>query len=263
MRPERRSRAVAAADVGNGSAAEIGRGRETERRAEDARYAVRHDRGARGLLDAQAALANQGSINEPLFLSPAQHFVEADQMEAALAYRMPSWTYSRIANPTVHYLEETLGLLETLRLGRSRPSACGTGVGDGGDGHGDEPVPRRVEALPAAEHRGDGDCYGGTLHAVLRAVRTRTRRRGPLGARIRATSTSGLEGRPGARGSCTAEMPSNPALAVFDIPAVAELAHRAGVPLIVDSDGRHAGAAAPAHDGRRRRRAVAQQGDGR
>jgi O-acetylhomoserine/O-acetylserine sulfhydrylase-like pyridoxal-dependent enzyme len=30
------------------------------------------------------------------------------------------------------------------------------------------------------------------------------------------------------------EMPSNPALAVFDIPAVAELAHSAGIPLIVD-----------------------------
>ena len=31
------------------------------------------------------------------------------------------------------------------------------------------------------------------------------------------------------------EMPSNPSLSVFDIPAVAKLAHAAGVPLIVDS----------------------------
>ena len=65
-----------------------------------------------GIYGMEAAMGNQGSILEPAFLSPAQHFENSDHMEAALAYLMPSWTYSRIANPTLHYLEETLAMLE-------------------------------------------------------------------------------------------------------------------------------------------------------
>ncbi|MCP3994055.1 MAG: PLP-dependent transferase, partial [bacterium] len=65
-----------------------------------------------GVYDMQAAAANQGSIIEPGYLSSAEHFENSDHMEAALAYLMPAWVYSRIANPTVHYLEETLALLE-------------------------------------------------------------------------------------------------------------------------------------------------------
>ena len=61
-----------------------------------------------GIYDMEAALANQGSIIEPGYLSSAEHFESSDHMEAALAYLMPAWVYSRIANPTVHYLEETL-----------------------------------------------------------------------------------------------------------------------------------------------------------
>ena len=101
-------------------------------REDDRRDVMRHMRfdtiAVHGVYDAQAALANQGSINEPLFLSPAQHFAESDQMETALAYRMPAWTYTRIANPTVHYLEETLALLETYGSD-VRASTCATASG--------------------------------------------------------------------------------------------------------------------------------------
>ena len=34
-------------------------------------------------------------------------------MEAGLGYLIPTWCYSRIHNPTVFYLEETLALLES------------------------------------------------------------------------------------------------------------------------------------------------------
>ena len=64
-----------------------------------------------GIYDMEAALSNQGSIIEPAFLSSSQHFENSDHMEAALAYLTPAWTYSRIANPTLHYQEETLALL--------------------------------------------------------------------------------------------------------------------------------------------------------
>ena len=81
-----------------------------------------------GIYDMEAALANQGSIVEPGFMSSAQHFENSDHMEAALAYLMPAWVYSRIANPTVHYLEETLALLEGYGLDED-VSALATGSG--------------------------------------------------------------------------------------------------------------------------------------
>ena len=81
-----------------------------------------------GMYDMREALANQGSILEPAFLSPAQHFENSNHMEVALAYQMPSWTYSRIANPTLHYLEETLALLEGYGYA-GEVSACVTGSG--------------------------------------------------------------------------------------------------------------------------------------
>ncbi|MCP4664395.1 MAG: hypothetical protein GY856_54120, partial [bacterium] len=55
----------------------------------------------------------QGSINEPAFFSTSQAFHDSDEMEAALAYLIPSWTYSRIANPSTYYLEWVLALLES------------------------------------------------------------------------------------------------------------------------------------------------------
>jgi O-acetylhomoserine/O-acetylserine sulfhydrylase-like pyridoxal-dependent enzyme len=185
-----------------------------------------------GVYDAQAALANQGSINEPLFLSPAQHFAESDQMEAALAYRMPSWTYTRIANPTVHYLEETLALLETYGSD-VEASACATASGMAAIAMATEPFLAVDAALPPPNVVASAKCYGGTF--MLFSERFGRER----GAEIRwvrdpldlAEWTSRIDG--GTR-FVFGEMPSNPALAVFDIHAVAELAHAHGLPLIVD-----------------------------
>jgi O-acetylhomoserine/O-acetylserine sulfhydrylase-like pyridoxal-dependent enzyme len=40
----------------------------------------------------------QGSVIEPVFMSTAQAFRDSDEMAAALAYKIPAWVYSRIAN---------------------------------------------------------------------------------------------------------------------------------------------------------------------
>jgi len=65
-----------------------------------------------GMYGMAAALENAGSIMEPAFLTPAQHFADSDSMEATLSYLAPGWVYSRIATPTLGFLEETLALLE-------------------------------------------------------------------------------------------------------------------------------------------------------
>lgn len=195
-----------------------------------------------GVYDLTTALANQGSIIEPAYLSPAQAFENSDHMEAALAYLMPSWTYSRIANPTLYYLEETLALLEGYGYD-GEVSACLTASGMAAihmatnpflvqapagmhtNGHGPSPRPNIVASAK---------CYGGTFmlfsqrYANERGVDVRWVRN-PLDLDEWASqiddNTRFVYG----------EMPANPSLAVFDIAGVADLAHQAGVPLIIDA----------------------------
>ncbi len=186
-----------------------------------------------GIYSAEAALENQGSIIEPAYLSPAQHFADSEHLEAALGYLMPAWGYTRIANPTVHYLEETLGLLEAYGTGTvasAAVTASGMAAVDmavspllADDGSG-----RRASVVVGAR------CYGGTFqlfrerYARERGIDVRWVRE-PLDtaewARLVDGSTRLLYG----------EMPSNPSLSVLDIPGVAAIAHDAGVPLIVDA----------------------------
>ena len=49
-------------------------------------------------------------------------------MEATAAMLAPGWVYSRIANPTLRYLEETLALLEAYGC-RDDASALATASG--------------------------------------------------------------------------------------------------------------------------------------
>src|SRR5512136_118834 len=51
---------------------------------------------------------NQGAIIEPMFLSSAQAYRDCDEMEAAMTYQIPNWAYTRIHNPSVGCLEDTL-----------------------------------------------------------------------------------------------------------------------------------------------------------
>ena len=55
---------------------------------------------------------NQGSIIEPMYMSSSQAYRDADEMEAALGYQIPTWCYSRIGNPSMYYFEQTLALME-------------------------------------------------------------------------------------------------------------------------------------------------------
>lgn len=184
-----------------------------------------------GIYDMEAALANQGSIIEPGYFSSAQHFENSDHMEAALAYLMPAWVYSRIANPTVHYLEETLALLEGYGFDGD-VSAVATSSGMSSVFMATNPF--LAEPRPGTNIVASARCYGGTFmlfgqrYGVERGIDVRWVR-DPLDldewvARIDG-DTRYLYG----------ETPSNPSLSVMDIAAVAAIAHGAGVPLIVDT----------------------------
>ena len=204
---------------------------EASRRREIARTRKFDSIAVHGVYDMEAALTNQGSIIEPAYLSSAQHFENSDHMEAALAYLMPSWTYSRIANPTQHYLEETLALLEGYGFdGEASAMVTSSGMAA---------IFVATNALLARPTSGmnfvaSAQCYGGTF--MLFAERYGAER----GIDVRWIGDSlDLEEWASRIDDGTrfvyGEMPANPSLSVFDIEAVAGLAHDQGIPLIVDA----------------------------
>ncbi len=185
-----------------------------------------------GLYDMQAALANQGSIIEPAFLSTAQHFANSDQMEAGLAYLMPAWTYARVANPTLHFLEETLSLLEGYGFDGDVTTHL-TGSGMAAVFLGTNSFLMNDPAHPRPNIVASARCYGGTFTLFTRYANERGIDlrwvRDPLDLN-EWTSKIDAETR-----FVFGEMPANPSLAVIDIEAVAALAHAAGAPFIIDS----------------------------
>lgn len=187
-----------------------------------------------GIYGMAAAAANQGSIIEPAYLSPAQHFEDSDAMEAALAYLAPAWGYTRIANPTLHYLEETLALLETYGSDVSAGAAV-TGSGMAAIHLATSPLLSIGPGTPAGRPNVvvSAKCYGGTFmlfnrYAVERGIDVRWVR-DPMDLDAWASRIDG------STRFVYGEMPSNPTLSLMDIPAVAAVAHDAGIPLIIDS----------------------------
>ncbi len=189
-----------------------------------------------GLYSMQEALDfNQGSIIEPAYLSTSQSYRDADEMELALGYQIPTWCYSRIANPSMYYLEGLLALLEEYRSGveasclatSSGMSAIRTAVQE--FLHPDPRDPKRPINFVATSQ-----VYGGTYQ--LFSVRLNEEE----GCEWRKVINSADIGEWEAlidenTRFLYGELPSNPTLGFFDLPKVAELAHKHGIPLIVDS----------------------------
>jgi len=152
-------------------------------------------------------------------------------MEAALAYLMPAWVYSRIANPTVHYLEETLALLEGYDFD-GEVSATTTASGMSAVFMATNPFlenPTQGMNIVVSAR-----CYGGTFmlfnerYGAERGIDVRWVC-DPLDLDEWASKIDG-ETR-----FVFGETPANPTLSVMDIAAVSEIAHGAGLPLIIDS----------------------------
>ncbi len=185
-----------------------------------------------GLYDHLAAARNQGSIIEPVYASPAQHFADSDELEAALAYLMPAWGYTRIANPTTGYLEETLALLETY--GTDIEASCVvTSSGMAAVHLATNALLAADSDLPRPNFVASAKCYGGTFmlfqrYQAERGIDVRWIS-DPLDTDAWAAAVD-----EGTR-FLYVEVPSNPALALADIPALAAVAHDAGIPLVVDS----------------------------
>ena len=187
-----------------------------------------------GLYDHNQAMSyNFGSIMEPVYMSPAQAFSSSDEMEAALAYEMPSWSYSRIANPSSLYLEETAALLETYGS-NIRGTCCSTASGMAAIRTATDPFLTKSDDYKKPNIVASSKVYGGTFQQFW------VRRAQEQGIDVRWVKDSTNLGEWADNVDretrfVYGEFPSNPAVAIFDIEKVAEIAHNYDCPFIVDS----------------------------
>ncbi len=178
---------------------------------------------------------NQGSIVEPIFMSTSQAYRDADEMEAALSYRIPTWCYSRIANPSLYYLENVLALLEGYGFD-GETSCCATSSGMAAIATATDPFVARDPSAPQRPMNFVSMCqvYGGTFQFFnVRLARDR-------GVECRwicdPTDLTEWEERIDENTRFLyGEIPSNPQQAFMDVREVADLAHAHGIPLIIDS----------------------------
>jgi O-acetylhomoserine/O-acetylserine sulfhydrylase-like pyridoxal-dependent enzyme len=178
---------------------------------------------------------NQGSIIEPVYMSTSQAYRDADEMEAALAYLVPTWCYSRIANPSLYYYENLLALLEGYGFD-GETGCCATSSGMAAIASATEPFLTRGPRDSGASMNFVATCqvYGGTFQQF--SVRKHQERGIECRWVCRSTDLKEWEAQiDGNTRFLYGELPSNPSQAFFDLEAVAQLAHAHGLPLIIDS----------------------------
>jgi O-acetylhomoserine/O-acetylserine sulfhydrylase-like pyridoxal-dependent enzyme len=188
-----------------------------------------------GLYSVEEALVrNQGAIIEPLYLASAQAYRDADELEAALAYLIPTWCYTRIANPTTYNLEWVLALLESYNSGHDA-SCLVTGSGMSA-------IAQAVDAFLVKQKDGPErinfvtsvQLYGGTYqHFNIRKKQER-------GIDIRwVIHPQNLDEWKAQIDEDTRfiymEAPSNPQQSFCDLKALIDLAHSWSIPFILDA----------------------------
>jgi O-acetylhomoserine/O-acetylserine sulfhydrylase-like pyridoxal-dependent enzyme len=189
-----------------------------------------------GIYSMQEALDfNQGSIIEPIYSSTSQAYRDADEMEAALGYKIPTWCYSRIANPSLYYLEGVLALLEGYGTG-VETSCIATSSGMAA-------IQSAVDPFLVVDPKNPGkelnfvattQVYGGTFQQF--SIRKNQERNIEWRKVDHSNDLSEWESLIDENTRFLyGELPSNPGLAFFDLKKVAHLAHKYNLPLIIDS----------------------------
>jgi O-acetylhomoserine/O-acetylserine sulfhydrylase-like pyridoxal-dependent enzyme len=189
-----------------------------------------------GLYTVEDAIEDyQGAIIEPIFMSSSQAYRDSDEMAAALAYLIPTWCYSRIANPSTYYYEWTLALLEGYGF-NGETSCCSTSSGMAAIMTAVQPflVHKRHHVHEPRNFLATAQCYGGTFQQFnIRLAEERdVECRWVLNPANIDEWASKIDGN---TRFLYGELPSNPGLGFFDIAAVADLAHSHGLPLICDT----------------------------
>ena len=177
----------------------------------------------------------QGAIIEPIFMSTSQAYRDADEMAAALAYKIPTWCYSRIANPSTYYYEWTMALLEGYGYD-GETSCCSTSSGMSAIMTAVQPfLSVQKDAAEPRNFVATAQCYGGTFQQFT----VRFRKQGNIECRwvLDPTNIDGMGGedRFVTPASCTANCPAIRNRASSTFAPWRDLAHSHNLPLLCDS----------------------------
>jgi O-acetylhomoserine/O-acetylserine sulfhydrylase-like pyridoxal-dependent enzyme len=178
---------------------------------------------------------NQGSTIEPIYMSTSQAYRDSDEMEAALGYEIPTWCYSRIANPTIFYMEGVMAMLEGYGSG-IETSCIATSSGMAA-------IQSAVDQFLVVDPKHPSapmnfvattQVYGGTYQQF--SIRKDAERSVVWRKVVNSADLNEWESLIDKNTRFLyGELPSNPGLAFFDLKAVADLAHKHGIPMIVDA----------------------------
>lgn len=162
-----------------------------------------------------------GETSEALFLTQGYVYDSAEQAEARFLNTQPGYQYSRFSNPTVTMFEERMAALEGAEVAR----ATATGMA--------AVTAALLSQLSAGDHIIAARALFGSCLYIVEDLCPR------FG--IEATLVDGKDltawadaVRPNTK-AFFLESPTNPTLEVYDIAAIADIAHAAGARLVVDN----------------------------
>ena len=162
-----------------------------------------------------------GARTTPIYQTTSYVFEDADQASSLFNLQSYGYVYTRIGNPTVSVLEERIAALEG-----------GRGAIATASGHAAQMLAMFTLLSPGDEFVAARRLYGGSITQFTRTFRK-------FGWNCVLVDPDDLEALRAAVGpKCKAifvESPANPGGAIVDLEPVADIAHDAGVPLIVDS----------------------------
>ena len=162
-----------------------------------------------------------GETAEALFLTQGYVYPTAEAAEARFKGEEPGYVYSRYANPTVRMLEERLALFE----GADDARCTATGMA--------AVTTSLMSIVSAGDHVVAARALFGTCLYIIEELLPR------FGVKSTLVDGTDLDQwraaiRPNTK-AFFVESPTNPTLEIVDIAAVADIAHGAGVKLIVDN----------------------------
>src|SRR5260370_5331432 len=162
-----------------------------------------------------------GARAVPIYQTTSYVFQDSDHAAALFNLERAGHIYTRISNPTTAVLEERLAALEA-------------GVGAVCTASGMAAMHLAIATLlGAGDHIvSSASLYGGTINLLTHTLP----RFGITTTFVKPRDLAGFRDavRPNTK-LVIAETIGNPGLEVLDIPQVAEIAHRAGVPLLIDN----------------------------
>ncbi len=162
-----------------------------------------------------------GARATPIYQTTSYVFEDSDHAASLFNLQVPGFIYSRLGNPTVAVLEERMASLEG-----------GRGATATSSGHAAQiltlfPLMRPGDDIVAANK-----LYGGSINQLGHAIR----KFGWSTTMVDADDPENFRKAIGANTKALfIETPANPGGDIVDTQAVADIAHEAGIPLIVDS----------------------------